>query len=194
MEPQLDPESSFMSNGRPSSEYSFYYGSGSQNGFPTSFRRDENLGNVPATFEGTPPITDTDSSCETCGRDLSVPFSEEDDALSAAATDATYSVRLKTPEPTRPKEFNRLRNLEHCFGRVYKLGAKSTAIVAGEARFWDGVIWASAMSDGTSMSAENRRWLRKYAEKIEKIEAKYKAARRLVEDVISKLTTARESL
>lgn len=106
--------------------------------------------------------------------------------------DASHDVLA--PQATRPKELDRLRSLKHEFDRVSELVASSAAIVAGEARFWDGVMWASAISDGTSLSAENRRCLRKYAEKIEKIEAKYKAARRLVEDVIITLTTERESL
>ncbi|KAH7668226.1 hypothetical protein AAVH_42934, partial [Aphelenchoides avenae] len=160
IEPQLDPEANFLSNDRSSSEDSFCYGSGSDNGFATSLRRGKRLGDAPGTFEATPPNPDTDNSCETCGRDLSVPFSEEDDALSAAATDATYSVRLKTPQATRPKELDRLRSLKHEFDRVSELVASSAAIVAGEARFWDGVMWASAISDGTSLSAENRRCLR----------------------------------
>ncbi|KAH7707853.1 hypothetical protein AAVH_24907 [Aphelenchoides avenae] len=217
IEPHLDPEADFLSNDRSSSEESFCYGSGSDNGFPTSFLRGNSLGVGHGTFEATPPIIDTNSSCKTSDRALSVPFSEEDDASSDAATDATYTVGRKgmcpkvnvikmvqkrpknhvnltrkyNVEPSitasRPKKFDLLRSLELYFSRVYELGADSTAIIAGEARFWDGAMWASAISDGTSLSAENRRCLRKYAEKLEKIEAKSNAARRLVDGVINKL-------
>lgn len=103
---------------------------------------------------------------------------------------AMHPLDILAPLPitARPKEFGFPRGLEHEFERIDKLAAKTSTIVAGEARFWDGVRWATSKSTATALSAENRRSLRKYVDRLEKMQAKYEAARLVAEGVIKKLT------
>ncbi|KAH7709282.1 hypothetical protein AAVH_23432 [Aphelenchoides avenae] len=133
-----------------------------------------------------PPITDTDDGSETDDRDVDVEPSE--DVLSALPTDETYAVWRQTPpsHANHPEETDRLCRLEDTFDMLDELAAKTMSIVAGAARYGDGIPSASSSSPETAPSEEDSRCLLKYVQTLEKMEANYTAARSLVEGVINK--------